>query len=78
MVTDPAIISKSYPHPDLAMSKYGFNGFVNYDPNEKMHFKLAIGGQHSEVQKEFGSGLTPLSTSTSDKNMRISKRRFMI
>jgi iron complex outermembrane receptor protein len=65
-LSNPGIAGESYPHPKMAMNKYGVNGFVNYKPVGGMQFDLAIGGQHSEVQKEFGSGLTPLTTSTSD------------
>ncbi len=66
MLTNPDIVSQSYPDPHLAMRKYAVNGFVTYDPKKKVHFELAVGGQHSQVQKEFGTGLTPLTTSLSD------------
>ncbi len=65
-LTDPNIVKESYPDPGLAMRKYAVNGFVNYDPQEKVHFELSIGGQHSEVQKEFGTGLASITTSESD------------
>jgi iron complex outermembrane recepter protein len=44
-----------YPHRELAMRKYAVNGFINYDPTEKIQFSAAFGTQHSEVQKAFGT-----------------------
>jgi iron complex outermembrane recepter protein len=73
--TDPTTLSKSYPDPSLSMRKYGYNGFVNYDPTEKMHFALSFGGQNSEVQNEFGSGLAYISTFQSSSNYADLKAR---
>jgi iron complex outermembrane receptor protein len=65
-IKNQGIARESYPHPEVAMNKYGVNGFVNYEPVERIQFDVAIGGQHSEVQKEFGTGFTSLTTSTSN------------
>jgi len=48
-------INERYPHPDLAMRKYGVNGFVNYNPAERVRLSAAFGVQHAEVQKEFAT-----------------------
>lgn len=64
--TNPNIASQMFPHPWLSMYKYGYNGFVNYDPADKVHFALAIGGQNSEVQDEFAANLTPINTAASN------------
>ncbi len=66
--TNPQIISQSYPDPNRSMNVYGYNGFVDYNPSEKVHFSFAVGGQNSEVQNEFGSGLAYINTATSATN----------
>jgi iron complex outermembrane receptor protein len=48
-------INERYPHPDLAMRKYGINGFINYNPTGDIRLSAAFGVQHSLVQKEFAS-----------------------
>jgi iron complex outermembrane recepter protein len=58
-----------YPNRELAMRKYAINGLINYDPKENMHLELALGAQHSEVQKAFGSDpyAALLTTAQSDE-----------
>jgi iron complex outermembrane recepter protein len=56
-----------YPHPQLAMKKYGGNAFLSYTPTNKIHFDLAAGAQRSLVQKvSTENGMTPLTTVHSD------------
>jgi iron complex outermembrane recepter protein len=62
---DPNTINESFSDPRMAMNKYGYNGFVNYDPEDRVHFGLALGGQDSRVQNEFAGNLTPINTTTS-------------
>jgi iron complex outermembrane recepter protein len=51
----PDNVNERYPHRDLAMRKYGINGFLNYQPTEKVRLSAAFGAQHSQVQKGFGT-----------------------
>ncbi|MES2703302.1 MAG: TonB-dependent receptor plug domain-containing protein [Bacteroidota bacterium] len=57
--------SESYPNPERALRRRGLNAFLNYDPKKKIHLGIALGLQESEAQKEFGSGLMPITTATS-------------
>jgi iron complex outermembrane receptor protein len=66
----PANINERYPDPDLAMRKYGVNGFVNYNPTEKIRFSAAVGLQHSEVQKEFATDSYSAYLSTAKADTR--------
>ncbi|AEW00443.1 hypothetical protein A4D02_24245 [Niastella koreensis] len=66
----PANINERYPNPDLAMRKYGANGFVNYDPAENIRFSAAFGIQHSEVQKEFATDSYSAYLSTAKADTR--------
>jgi len=54
-VKNAAARNAQYPHPDLAMQKYGYNAFINYYINDKAYISLQGGGQGSEVQNEFAS-----------------------
>jgi iron complex outermembrane recepter protein len=57
-----------YPHPRLAMRKYGVNGFINYDPTDNIQLSAWFGGQHAEVQKTFATDMYSayLATTRSD------------
>ncbi len=44
--------------PSLAQEKYGVNAFIDYKVNNRVNFNLSLGGQHSDVQKPYLSGLT--------------------
>lgn len=61
-------VNERYPHRDLAMRKYAINGFINYQPVEKIRLSAAFGAQHSLVQKAFGtdSYAAYLTTAKSD------------
>jgi iron complex outermembrane receptor protein len=59
-----------YPHPDLAMRKYAVNGFINYDPSEKIRLSAAFGAQHSEVQKAFGVDTYAANLTTAKSDTR--------
>jgi iron complex outermembrane receptor protein len=48
-------IEARYPHPRLAMRKYGVNGSVNYNPADNIQVSGWFGGQHAEVQKVFAT-----------------------
>lgn len=60
-------IDQRFPDQDLAMSKYGGNIFLTFDPKEKIKFNISAGQQHSKVQKVASENEnTPLSTASSD------------
>ncbi len=61
---------EKYPHPQLAMRKYAVNGFVNYDPSEKLKVSAAFGAQHSEVQKAFGTDTYSANLTTAHSDTR--------
>jgi iron complex outermembrane recepter protein len=69
---NPSIANRKerYPHPDLALSRMGINGFIDYNPKEHVNFSLTIGAQKSEAQKEFGidpySFSADITTATSE------------
>jgi iron complex outermembrane receptor protein len=42
-----------YPDNKLALSKLGFNFYLNFKPSEKTSFDLSLGRQVSDVQKNF-------------------------
>lgn len=48
-------IDSRYPHPRLAMRKYGVNGFINYKPARKIQVSAWFGSQYGEVQKAFAT-----------------------
>src|SRR5439155_20158227 len=50
-----ANINERYPHPELAMRKYAVNGFINYNPANKIQLSAAFGAQQAEVQKAFAT-----------------------
>ena len=61
-------IASRYPHPQLAMRKYGVNGFINYTPADNIQIATWFGTQHAEVQKSFAtdSWSAYLATAKSD------------
>lgn len=63
-------VKERYPHPDLAMRKYGINGFVNYNPAEQVRLSAAFGAQHAEVQKEFATDSYSAYLSTAKADTR--------
>jgi iron complex outermembrane receptor protein len=58
-------INEAYPNREQAFRKAGLNAFLNYDPSKDVSLSLSLGAQDSRVQKEFGSGTIPITTSTS-------------
>jgi iron complex outermembrane receptor protein len=44
---------KRYPHPELALDRYGINGFLTINPTAKTSIDLSLGTQDSETQKNF-------------------------
>jgi iron complex outermembrane receptor protein len=58
--------SEAYPDRDQAFKKACINAFLDYDPNKDVSLSLSLGAQDSRVQKEFGTGFTPITTSTSE------------
>jgi iron complex outermembrane recepter protein len=48
-------VNERYPHPNLAMRKYGMNGFLNYNPSGRIRLSAAFGIQHAQVQREFAT-----------------------
>ena len=63
-------VKERYPHPDLAMRKYGINGFVNYNPAAQVRLSAAFGAQHAEVQKEFATDSYSAYLSTAKADTR--------
>ena len=58
----------AYPEPELALEKYGINGFINYRPSEQVSVALATGLQGAEAQRSYYNfDITPLNTSTTDR-----------
>src|SRR5204863_10190346 len=45
-----SIKNQAYPNPNLAMRKYGYNAFLNYNINKHAFISVQGGGQHSDVQ----------------------------
>lgn len=75
-------LSSLYPDVDLAMKRYGLNGFLSYRSEEqKMNIDLDLGWQDSEVQKVYSENLqSPLNTSRSETgyaNLRFRKANFL-
>lgn len=58
----PADYKKRYADTELALNKWGLNGFLNFKPTEKTSFDLSLGMQESETQKNFIGGSTPFTT----------------
>lgn len=58
--------SVAYPNPERSLWQYAANAFLTYKPIDKTTFSLDLGLQQSEAQKEFGSGLMPITTATSN------------
>jgi iron complex outermembrane receptor protein len=52
-VPNDSLRALRYPHPKLAMRKFGFNGSVNYQINDHASISVQGGGQNSEVQNQF-------------------------
>ena len=72
-VTNDSVRNKRYPHPNLAMRKYGYNVFLNYNINDRASISLQGGGQNSEVQDEFASNfLTTAQTTSYYANLKAS------
>ena len=63
---DSLALASSYPEEALALEKYGLNGFLSYQPSEKVKIDLSLGWQDSRVQKVYSENLaTPLTTADS-------------
>lgn len=64
-ILDDSVRNARYPHPKLAMRKYGFNGFIDYRINERASISLQGGGQFSEAQTMFASSFFTTARSQS-------------
>ncbi len=51
---------EEYKH-EIAMDKYGINGYLNYEANKDINVNISAGTQHSDVQKVHFSTEIPLS-----------------
>ena len=57
----------AYPNPELAMRRYGINGYINYTPNSRFQINLTGGYQNSQVQKAYTENfVSPITTSLSE------------
>lgn len=63
-------ISRLYPDRELAMNKYGFNGYLDYTLSEKANLTFSTGSQYSDVQKVFGSGINSANITTATSNSK--------
>lgn len=55
-------LKERYPQPKLALEKFGYNAFVNYEISDKSMLSFTGGGQSSRAQSVFIDNLaTPLS-----------------
>ena len=69
--------AQRYPNRSLAMNKYGYNAFLNYNISEKSLLSLTVGGENANVQKTFIENLgTPLTTSLSNTQYADLRGKF--
>ncbi|MCW3127456.1 MAG: TonB-dependent receptor plug [Bacteroidetes bacterium] len=64
-IKNDSVRSARYPHPDIAMRKYGYNIFLNYKINKHASIDVEGGGQHSEIQDIFASNFLTTALATS-------------
>jgi iron complex outermembrane receptor protein len=59
--------NERYPNRNLALSKYGLNGFLNYDINDKSSIGISLGTQKSQNQRTFTETLaSPITNAESN------------
>lgn len=60
-------LAQKFPDPGLALDQYGLNGYLNYNPVDRVKFSLAAGSQNSWAQRAYSENTaTPFSTSESN------------
>ncbi|MDX2305117.1 MAG: TonB-dependent receptor plug domain-containing protein [Microscillaceae bacterium] len=59
--------TEAYPDPDLAVKRYGLNGYLSFKPNSHIEVNVTGGYQDSRVQKSYTENfVTPLTTALSE------------
>ncbi|THU34037.1 hypothetical protein FAM09_23735 [Niastella caeni] len=73
-----ANVNERYPHPHLAMRKYAVNGFINYNPSNKIQLSASLGTQQAEVQKIFATDSYSANIATAKAETRYANLKSTI
>ncbi len=70
LVPNDSMRKLQYPHPNVALQKWGVNSYLNYKPTDKVSFDLSLARQGSTYQRYFvGDNMSTSGTTTTSANL---------